>query len=74
MNMENRSSFGVSLALIKKINSAKLKKGTLVAVETEAQQWFTGASSLEAIKNGKKIFPASIFYIMKVGYKISGRM
>jgi len=61
-------------SVIKKIHSLKEEKGKMVAVEPKSGKWFIGNTRIEALKKALEEFPKGIFYILRVGYKVSGMM
>ncbi len=42
--------------------------GDFVAIEVESGKYFLGPTQVEAIEKAKKLFPAKIFYLMKIGF------
>ena len=72
--MNKNSIIKPKASVIKKIHSLRGKKGKMVAVEPKSGKWFIGNTRLEAIKKALEEFPKGIFYILRIGYKVSGMM
>ena len=65
----------------KKFYEEKLKailepqeNGKFVAIEPETEQYFLGATALEAIKKGNSNFPDKILFLARVGFPAAHKM
>lgn len=43
-------------------------RGQIVAIEIDSEDYFLGASVVEAVKEAKKKYPDNLFYFVKVGF------
>ncbi|MBM3239143.1 hypothetical protein FJZ31_22850 [Candidatus Poribacteria bacterium] len=43
-------------------------RGQIVAIEIDSEDYFLGASFVEAVKKAKKKYPDKLFYFVKVGF------
>jgi len=56
-------------SLIKKIETTEAKhKGMVVAIDPDSGNYFLGKDTFAAIGKGKKKFPGSVFYCIRIGY------
>ena len=43
-------------------------RGQIVAIEVDSEDYFLGASVIEAVKQGRKKHPDKLFYLVKIGF------
>jgi hypothetical protein len=50
------------------------ENGKFVAIEPESENYFVGATAVEAVKKGQEVFPKKIFFMVRIGfpYRIRG--
>ncbi len=57
-----------SKAVLRKVQLLKTKKGMIAAIEPASGESFFGKTLIQALERGRKKYPASLFYFVRVGY------
>ena len=52
----------------KKIHSLRRQKGKIAAIEPRSGDFFLGDTLLAALERAREVFPAGIFYFIRVGH------